>query len=60
MEEAEFADARDDALHLEKDYDDVWLRQLSEAAKKMRAATLRQTRSRGTQFILPHFGREAM
>jgi hypothetical protein len=46
MEEAEFADVRDDLLHLNKDYDDVRLRQLSEAAKKMMAATLRETRSR--------------
>jgi hypothetical protein len=36
------------------------LRQSGEAAKKKRAATLRETRSRGTQIIVPHFGCEAM
>jgi hypothetical protein len=45
MEEAEFPDARDDLLHLEKDYDEVRLRQSSAAAKKRRTVTPKETRT---------------
>jgi hypothetical protein len=60
MKEPEFAEARSDLSHLENDYDEVELRQSSAAAKKRRAATLRQRRARRIQFALCHFGSEAM
>jgi tubulin alpha len=60
MEEAEFVNGRDDLLHLEKGYNEVRLRQSSSGAKKRRAATPREMRACRTQFVLSHFGREAM
>jgi hypothetical protein len=60
MEDAECADARDDILHLEKDCDDLGLRQSNRAAKKRRATMRREMKSGPAQFILFRFDYEVM
>jgi hypothetical protein len=60
MKEVKGAEAPDGLSHLEKDYDEVGLSSSRAAAKKRRAATLRQRRAPRTQCLLSQFGSKAM
>jgi hypothetical protein len=58
MEETEFADARDDLLHLEND-DDVGPRQ-SNGGEEEEGGDAEGNEVSPDHIILPHFDREAM